>query len=83
MGVRKIQEVSLVLVLGSYDPETENVLYRVKEEIAKLYLDEVYLVPLMLEDVKVFEAYYRDRKCVAVVESYGEGTQRCEVVRAP
>ncbi|MEM0196185.1 MAG: hypothetical protein QXK66_00895 [Sulfolobales archaeon] len=82
MGVRKIQEVSLVLVLGSYDPETKDVLYRVKEEIAKLstYLDEVYLVPLMLEDVKVFEAYYHDRRCVAVVEGYGESLYTATLV---
>jgi len=48
----------VVLILGSYDPETKELLKRVREELAKLasVLEHVYLLPILLEQVELYES---------------------------
>jgi len=48
----------VVLILGSYDPETKELLKQVREELAKLasVLEHVYLLPILLEQVELYES---------------------------
>jgi len=47
----------LILILGSYDPNTKQVLYAVKDEIAKLstFYDELTLIPVLLADIEIYD----------------------------
>ncbi len=46
----------MVLLLGSYDPETKQVLEDVREEIAKIstFTDELYIFAVLLDNVEVY-----------------------------
>jgi len=49
------KEVVLILLLGSYDPETKRILNIVKEEVAKYSTSFTeYIIPLLLEDVELY-----------------------------
>jgi hypothetical protein len=49
----------LILLLGSYDTKTKEVLNRVKREIAKYstYIPE-HMIPLLLEDVELYKCWH-------------------------
>lgn len=42
----------IILILGSYDPETKTLLYRVKEYICISFTEDIY--PLLLEEVEMY-----------------------------
>jgi hypothetical protein len=60
----------LILLLGSYDTKTKEVLNRVKREIAKYstYLPE-HIVPLLLEDVELYRCW-RPPETEIIVERF-------------
>lgn len=63
-------EIRPILILGSYDRETKELLYAVKEEVAKLstgYRD--ILVPLLLEGLEVYVNTEEPGKTI-IVERY-------------
>ncbi len=53
--LERIDNILLILLLGSYDRETKRVLNIVKEEVAKYsaYSAE-YIIPLLLEDIELY-----------------------------
>jgi hypothetical protein len=63
-----------ILLLGSYYSGTKRILYKVKDEINKLYTyyDEYLLIPLLLENVEVYRIVKEDRVGLAILERYAE-----------
>jgi len=61
--------VLLILLLGSYDPETKKVLNTVKEEVAKYSTSFTeYIIPLLLEDVELYRCTTAEKYADIVVE---------------
>ena len=45
-------DIHLIILLGSYDPDTKSLLYEVKDYIAQSFQEEIY--PIILEDVELY-----------------------------
>lgn len=56
MEDKEYGEFKIVLLLGSYDKETKNILDRVKDEIAKYSTNLKEYIFLLLEDVEIYYA---------------------------
>ncbi|MEB3780115.1 MAG: hypothetical protein GSR85_07790 [Desulfurococcales archaeon] len=68
----EIAEIRPILILGSYDKETKELLYAIKDEIAKLstgYRD--LLMPLLLEGLEIY-VNQKDPTKTIMVEKYAD-----------
>ncbi len=80
-----INRTVIVPILGSYDPETKNILYRVKEEIAKLstILEDIDLLPLLLEEAEIYLGEQKGQACTIMVEKYSENKYTLIFIEKP
>ena len=59
----------LILLLGSYDPETKNILYMLREYIARHFTQHIYA--LLLEDLEIYRCR-KNRKDYALIIEGGD-----------
>ena len=60
----------ILLVLGSFDPETRSILYRVREHVAERVPGDVYA--LILDEVELFEARDSNGKPATILVELGD-----------
>ena len=69
--MRRFIEPLVVILLGSYDPETKSLLYRLKEEVTKTYAGSEYRVyAFLLEKLDVYDL---EGNCTLFLEEFEEG----------
>lgn len=54
-GIILLRKIPIILLLGSYDSETKSILEDIKEEIAKVFIGNVFAVVLEHLDIYIFE----------------------------
>jgi len=71
---RRRPRILPILILGSYDPETKPVLEAVREELSKLttVVEDIYVLPLLLEQVEIFLIEAEERLFFLVEEGHRE-----------